>query len=118
MIVISRNMKMPSGCNKCDLVGTFVESTTFYCPFCINDTCWDEFEGIPEYRLEDCPLIEIKTPHGRLIDADRLLRDNADFADRDFIHPSSEVTLRELIDDAPTVIKEEWENDAAGSYNA
>lgn len=28
-----------------------------------------------EFRHPDCPLIEVPTPHGRLIDADKLTRD-------------------------------------------
>lgn len=52
-------------------------------------------------------VAEIPTPHGRLIDADDVLRNNAIFADREFIHPSMQVTLREIIDEAPTIIKAE-----------
>lgn len=57
--------------------------------------------------IEWCEVLEVPTPHGRLIDVDKFLKDNAEFADRDFIHPSSEVTLRELIDEAPTIIEAE-----------
>ena len=39
----------------------------------------------------------------RLIDADKLLEDYKELADCDFIHPLYENTLREIIDDAPTV---------------
>lgn len=57
------------------------------------------------HNIQRYPLTEIPTPHGRLIDADRVLRDNADFADREVIHPSIQVTLRDFLDDAPTVIE-------------
>ena len=49
----------------------------------------------------------LPTPHGKLIDADGVLRNNAIFADREFIHPSMQVTLREIIDEAPTIIEAE-----------
>lgn len=39
----------------------------------------------------------------RLIDADALLENNPDFADRDFIHPMYDTTLRDIVDDAPTI---------------
>lgn len=39
----------------------------------------------------------------RLIDADKLLDDNRELADCDFAHPLYEDTLRDIIDDAPTV---------------
>lgn len=39
----------------------------------------------------------------RLIDADKLLNDYEELADCDFIHPLYENTLRDIIDDAPTV---------------
>lgn len=37
----------------------------------------------------------------KYIDADKFLQDNAYFADRDFINPKYEDTLRDLIDGAP-----------------
>lgn len=55
----------------------------------------------------DYNVIEIPTPHGRLIDSDKFLETNKEFADRDFIHPKYEATLRELIDEAPTILSEE-----------
>lgn len=39
----------------------------------------------------------------RLLDADKLLNDYEELADCDFIHPLYENTLRDIIDDAPTV---------------
>ena len=60
----------------------------------------------------------------RLIDADALLENNPDFADRDFIHPMYDTTLRDIVDDAPTidavpVVHGEWvrvENDDSYHY--
>lgn len=39
----------------------------------------------------------------RLIDADKLLNDYQELADCDFVHPLYEDTLRDIVDDAPTV---------------
>ena len=39
----------------------------------------------------------------RPIDADGFLDRNAEFANREFIHPKYQVTLRELVDSEPTI---------------
>lgn len=39
----------------------------------------------------------------RPIDADGFLDRNAEFANREFIHPKYQVTLRELVDSEPTL---------------
>ena len=54
-----------------------------------------------------CEASEVSAPHGRLIDADAFLEENKEFANRDFIHPKYECTLRDLIDSAPTIIEAE-----------
>lgn len=56
---------------------------------------------------EGALLLEVRCKDGggkmRLIDADKLLNDYEELADCDFIHPLYENTLRDIIDDAPTV---------------
>lgn len=37
----------------------------------------------------------------RYIDAEKFLEDNKEFADREFIHPRIQTTLRDLVDEAP-----------------
>ena len=39
----------------------------------------------------------------RLIDADALLEQNAELADREIEHPKYQVTLREVVDEMPTI---------------
>lgn len=58
-------------------------------------------------RRVDCPLVEIPTPHGRLIDADELLKNHAIIADKELINLLYRGTLRKMIDKAPTVIEAE-----------
>lgn len=56
-------IKMPKGCWACPFaVGKYYE-----CLFTKKTTNW----GLTT-RPSDCPLIEVPTPHGRLIDADAL----------------------------------------------
>ena len=87
-----KGMKMPSSCYKC--------------PCCDEDYDWCE---VLQRRLvgagdkdSNCPLVEVKEPHGRLIDADGLKSiQSADY--------NSVGTIQKWIEDAPTVIEAEGE---------
>ena len=62
--------------------------------------------GRPRYEREkrrDCPLTEVSTPHGRLIDADKLLESFREALDED----RHFVDFFALVDDSPTVIEAE-----------
>ena len=62
MSVIVKNMEMPKTCNDCGLRDSF--------------DCWitDSYiEARFSKRNEDCPLVEIPTPHGDLVDRNKLL---------------------------------------------
>ena len=63
MGIYIKAMTRPSNCWNC---GVGYEAQ---CPICIG------VAGAAEYKTSrhpGCPLVEIKTPHGRLIDADKL----------------------------------------------
>lgn len=63
MSVIIKGMKMPKNCAEC-----FVAWER-----CHRTIEW--YKNNPQYydiRHEDCPLVEVPAPHGRLIDADEL----------------------------------------------
>ncbi len=64
MSVMIKGMEMPKNCMECDLHFT-ARGLDEECIFS-NDTV----EDCTERRLYRCPLVEIPTPHGRLIDAD------------------------------------------------
>ena len=69
MSVIVKNMEMPEECNVCPLAN--YNMGTMYCkalPPSTKGYHVIRFEG----KREDCPLVEVKEPHGRLIDADKL----------------------------------------------
>lgn len=59
MSVLVKGMEMPRCCAEC---GIDVDSCKL----------WEEFIKRREERHPDCPLVEVPTPHGRLIDADAL----------------------------------------------
>jgi len=57
-------------------------------------------------RPDNCPLVEVPTHHGRLIDTDAFKKENERLLHCDFPY-LSEATLEELIDTEPTVIEAE-----------
>ena len=72
MSVIVKNMEMPKNCKSCPLR----YSSTGY--------AWCDITGASlalEIDMRDytCPLVEIPTPHGRLIDAEKLMMSLADW---------------------------------------
>ena len=63
MSILIKKMEMPKGCWACPFaVGKYYE-----CLFTKKTSNW----GLTT-RPSDCPLIEVKSPHGRLTDADAL----------------------------------------------
>ena len=66
MSVLIKGMKMPKACINCD-----VHIAHDYCDHFAQFGTGPRKDG----RYDDCPLIEIPTPHGRLIDADVLQRE-------------------------------------------
>lgn len=63
MSLMIKGMDMPKSCFEC----RFYQNEMDYCE--VTDT---DYPFLEELKLKDCPLSEIPTPHGRLIDADRL----------------------------------------------
>lgn len=72
MSVLIKDMEMPSGCNMCQL-----RDLCFDYYICrakkLNDGRYLDVDDVTNRRHRNCPLIEIPTPHGRLIDADKLI---------------------------------------------
>ena len=63
MSIIIKGMDMPKSCRTCPLNSAPPNGCLIWT---INDIRKDK-------RNNDCPLVEIPTPHGRLIDKDELL---------------------------------------------
>lgn len=100
--IVIRGMEMPRFCWECPLKESMYD-VGFIClprkePIKVN---------LNKGRDDACPLVPLPEKHGRLIDADAFLRDNAEFADLDFCHPKYDTTLRELVADAPTILEAE-----------
>ena len=65
MSVLIKGMDMPSSCADCQ--GYVNNGNTCWCVL-IDKDIYDKGK-----RDEDCPLVEVKAPHGGLIDADALI---------------------------------------------
>lgn len=104
MSVLIRGMNMPIGCISCDFCNPFADEP--YCRRLMRKT--------PKVtRLKDCPLVEVPTPHGRLIDGIDLLKAITENA---YIihHGHNEVEygmscfgIMQAISEAPTIIEAE-----------
>ena len=97
MSVLIKGMEMPKGCIGC----LFKDIGTHTMTQCMLVAGWVKYadggDGIPDA----CPLVEVPTPHGRLIDADAIQAyEKKNFGKRLLV-----------VDTAPTVIEAEGEND-------
>ena len=69
MSVLIKGMRMPKCCDVCTFGGWSNLHQTARCKLLEYEACFEDFSR--EYRVarsRRCPLVEIKTPHGRLID--------------------------------------------------
>ena len=102
MSILIKDMEMPKSCYKCPLRRR--DGMDIVCPvaherFSVADV------NILDYRLVNCPLVPVP-PHGRLIDADRLLSVRMK---RTYYHLPNGDTAIPIIDveNAPTIIEAE-----------
>lgn len=73
-----KGMKMPTSCNTCPMLeGDSFDGLCHAASRWLDDDEYWRWYLYPEGDVDDsrplnCPLVEVKTPHGRLIDADEL----------------------------------------------
>jgi hypothetical protein len=104
MSILIRGMEMPYGCADCDFCGGIILPDGIYCCDCPAEASHgknisDAIDN--DTRADFCPLVEVKEPHGRLIDADEL-------ANKTFYSTTGApyITYKTFCD-APTVIEAE-----------
>ena len=105
MSVLIKGMKMPKNCTICRFCvpeadpenGEMCMATGKYVPPCNTE------------RREDCPLVEVPTPHGRLIDIETLKDDMAVLLERNgkLIDEWLAYRVEDTIDDQATIIEAE-----------
>ena len=93
MSILIKGMDMPETCTMCWL--------SPICPVWVKEV--SRHKGY-DYRLPDCPLVEVPTPHGRLIDADELIIFEAHV---DGAQNGLRFVPAEFIEAAPTIIEAE-----------
>ena len=115
MILMIKGMNMPSGCQPCKLkrfVGNRVLSgckpeVLYECPFC------DGLFALKDKRQPSCKFKQLPAPHGRLIDADKLMKV---IEENDYILSSRlntvdrgmfTIGIKQVIDESPTIIEAE-----------
>ena len=71
MSILIKGAKLPKNCWECfsDELNVGIACCGAKCPFCERIITRDEFNAWTG-RHPDCPLVEVKEPHGRLIDED------------------------------------------------
>ena len=106
MSILIKGMEMPQNCMSCPFPAVGVDAYYCHCP--TQDGKEYDFkyaETIPD----DCPLVEIPTPHGRLI-AEKTITEIR-YHDADGYHIVNGEQLCELEIDADTVIEAEGETE-------
>jgi hypothetical protein len=100
--VLIKGMDMPKSCKSCDLLQDY--DGDMYCP--LNSYLnFGDIENVPDYVMDGCPLVEVKTPHGRLVDADSAMEKLA--TDKREAYTKHDVWLKFSIYGAPTVLEVE-----------
>ena len=100
MSILIKKMEMPKGCWACP----FAVGKHYECLFTKKSYNW----GLTT-RPSDCPLIEVQSPHGRLIDADALnnmINRSYPMTDRIDVHNGYAI-CQEMIKQLPTIIEAE-----------
>ena len=75
MSVLIKGMKMPKDCIGCP----FDDEDYYRCNAIMRENY--NRKGRPDY----CPLVELQTPHGRLIDADELIKEAGQYWDEHMV---------------------------------
>lgn len=96
--ILIKGMEMPKSCEQCKMFNLVKSINDFRC--CANDE-WHEADfDYHNKRHPDCPIVEVLTPHGRLIDADKFLKWLQEF------YPNS-VAIMSGVKNAKTIIEAE-----------
>ena len=103
MSVLIKNMEMPECCYDCPLIRASVAGD-YYCA--AGNGIEEDLKKLYERRMPDCPLVEIKTPHGDLADKDKLMQEFMD-SDLDHLQRDDWREVIQIVSDAEVVIEAE-----------
>lgn len=99
MSVIIKNMEMPQKCGQCKL---YHAEYPMYCMAVEGHRTVGAPYGMQ--RPDWCPLVEVKEPHGDLVNKDKLMQDVMD-SDLDHLQRDDWKEVIQIVADAPTVIE-------------
>ena len=100
MSILIKGMEMPKACEWCSFISTFTTESGLGCRCEVEKfEFWDYSK-----RQENCPLVEIPTPNGDLVDRDDLIDEinRATFAERYDYN-----VAYNIVTDAETIIEAE-----------
>ena len=101
MGVFIKSMEMPNNCYDCPFIRASYAGD-YYCAK--GNGTEEDLKKVYSQRMADCPLVEIPTPHGRLIDADEL---KTAFPRCDNSIDIKVASVRATINHAPIIIEAE-----------
>ncbi len=109
MGICVKRMEMPDDCRNCPFEMYYMNCGETRCR-ATGKILADFYKPIPfEGRAEECPLIELPTPHGRLIDADALLESIKEARKKDpeieDVYIDDYFTVAEWVVSAPTIVE-------------
>ena len=106
MSILIRGMDMPMSCESCQFrrcISNLIMFSWVGCQLDVGIAKKESFKG----RHPDCPLIEVKAPHGRLKDVDKILNGEGRYV----ISFGKDGIDTEEINRAPTIIEAEGKDD-------
>ena len=111
MSILIKGMGMPTKCNECNFcVNGFTEDAPMYeCAVESGENVSvlvDDYGKPFDFRPDWCPLIDITTPHGDLVDRDKLMVDVMN-NDLDHLQRDDWKEVIQIVGDAPTIIEAE-----------
>lgn len=107
MGIYIKGMEMPVTCASCWMwsICHLLTKEGFYDYVSIYDAVHDG----DLVRLKDCPLIEVPEPHGRLIDADKIIKEMGEMRVEGEVFTTAINYVKLIVDKAEIVIETEDE---------
>lgn len=111
MSILIKGMKMPTVCAECPFREARYDPGYYNYEHCkalgkiFNEHSMEI--DVFEEKFNDCPLIEISTPHGRLIDEQKALLTNLEIFMCDGSYKDALKLICEKLDNAPTILEAE-----------
>ena len=105
MSILIKGMEMPRNCLECELYGAMYSSGCDVASLGIPK----RYNYDPHTRPDWCPLVELPEKHGRLIDADKIIKDMNEMKVKGEAFVTAVEYVKIIVGEAPTVIEAEGE---------